>query len=103
MHAYFPPLVVLVDFDKRIYSYIDECFIPFYECRFTQLNFILPFNEFEVGLIRHLKIAPSQMHPKCLGFCKGVPVLVQIPSLEVVPEPLISPFCCGAYLFGQAS
>lgn len=55
-------VLVPVDSNKRIYSSFDGCFIPFYECLFTQLNFRLPFNGFEVGVLKHMKITPSELH-----------------------------------------
>lgn len=34
--------VLLVESGKRIYNNFDECFVPFYECLFTQINLWMP-------------------------------------------------------------
>lgn len=54
--------IVPVNSDKRIYGYFNGCFIPFYEYLFTRLSLRLPFNELEVGVLKHLKIVSFQLH-----------------------------------------
>lgn len=55
-------LVSYVDNGKKIYNYFGRCLIPFYECIFSQLKFVLPFTGFEEWVLRRLKIFPSQLH-----------------------------------------
>lgn len=62
--------VVPVDLDKRNCSSFDKCSNPFYECLFTQLNFMLPFSKIEARVLKHLKIAPSLLRPKSWAFVK---------------------------------
>lgn len=47
-----------IDFGRRICSSFDGCSIPFYEGIFSRLNFWLPFNEFEEGILRHTPSSP---------------------------------------------
>lgn len=50
------------DNSMRICSSLDGYSIPFYECLFSRLKFKQPFSDFEEGVLKHFKIAPSQLH-----------------------------------------
>lgn len=54
--------VLTPDKDKRICSEYDRCVTPFCDCLFSILDFHLSFNDFEISVLNHLMIAPSQMH-----------------------------------------
>lgn len=77
-------------------------YVPFDECLFTQLNFRVPCNEFEMGVLKHLKIAP----PNCIQMlgiswrCSNSGATTQ---LEVVSEPFLPPLCRGTYFTMQTS
>lgn len=38
----------------------EACVIPFHECLFSYIGLQLPFNDFEVGVLNHMGISPSQ-------------------------------------------
>lgn len=61
----FPP-----DGDKSICNEYDGCIIPFHECLFSLIGFCLPFYDFEINVMTHLMIYPSQLHPVSWGFVK---------------------------------
>lgn len=48
--------------EQRIYGQYGGCAIPFHECMFSLIGHHIPFNEFEMGVLNHLLIAPSQFH-----------------------------------------
>lgn len=48
-----------VDPDNKICSSINECVVPLYECLFTRIRLRLPFFNFEVSFLKHLKVTPS--------------------------------------------
>ncbi|CAJ2641455.1 unnamed protein product [Trifolium pratense] len=45
--------------------------IPMYEIAFKHLGIRLPFTDLEVSIFRHLRLAPSQLHPNSLAFIKA--------------------------------
>ncbi|PNY02863.1 hypothetical protein L195_g026183 [Trifolium pratense] len=45
--------------------------VPMYEIAFKHLGFKLPFTDLEVSIFRHLRLAPSQLHPNSLGFIRA--------------------------------
>lgn len=45
--------------NERIYRENGDCAIPFYECIFLILGFRLPFNDFEMEVLKHLLVASS--------------------------------------------
>lgn len=51
-------LVLLSKSGKRICSSFKECYIPFYECLFTRINLQLLLCEFEVEMLKLLKVPP---------------------------------------------
>lgn len=52
-------LVLLVELGKRLCSSFDECVIMFYECFFTRIGLRFPFSDFEVAILKYLKVSPS--------------------------------------------
>jgi len=42
-----------------------------YDYVFVTISVYLPFSEFEVDLMNHLWLAPSQIHPRRLGIHSG--------------------------------
>lgn len=56
-------LTLLVEPKKRICISFDDCVISFYECMFTRIRLWLPFNDFEVVVLKYLKFALSQHYP----------------------------------------
>lgn len=41
-----------------------------YECVFSIICYRLPYNEFEIGVLNHLLIAPSKLYPLRYAFSK---------------------------------
>lgn len=48
--------------DKNIWSGYNRRDIPFYECTFSILGLLFPFNDFRVEVLNHLTISPSQLN-----------------------------------------
>ncbi|MCH82910.1 hypothetical protein A2U01_0003723, partial [Trifolium medium] len=56
--------VLLVEGDDRLCSRFDrDCVVPMYKCLFKSMGLCFPLCPFEVGVINHLRICPSQLHP----------------------------------------
>lgn len=76
-----------MDLEKRIYRSFNDSSIPLYECMFTRIGLCLPLFDFEVGVLKHLKVSHSQLHLGALGLDEGVPTLWEHkswkPSLEI--------------------
>ncbi|QHO16137.1 uncharacterized protein DS421_10g301080 [Arachis hypogaea] len=45
-------------------------FFFMYECMITRLGVFLPFSDFEISVLHHCKVAPTQLHPNSWGFLK---------------------------------
>lgn len=56
--------------EKRIYNSFDKCAVPLYEFLFTRIGFRMPFSDFKVDVLKHLKAAPSQLHPGSWAFMR---------------------------------
>lgn len=54
--------VLPMESGKRTCSNFEECSIPLYECLFTRINVWFPLSDFEVDMLRFLKIFPSQLY-----------------------------------------
>lgn len=54
--------VIPVDLGIRICNSFDECSVPFYGCLFTRIGLQLPLYEFEMTILKYLKVSPSQIH-----------------------------------------
>lgn len=56
-------LVLPVGLEKGACNSFDYCLVSVYECLFTWIGLQqLPFSNFEVVVLKHLKISPSQLH-----------------------------------------
>lgn len=51
--------VLPVSLEKRISNSFDDYSVPFYEFPFTRIKLQLPFSDFEVAILTHLKVSPS--------------------------------------------
>ena len=45
-------------------------FFFMYESMLTRLGVFLPFSDFEMDVLRHCRVAPTQLHPNSWGFLK---------------------------------
>jgi hypothetical protein len=54
-----------------------------YQIAFEEFGYRLPFNDFEVGVFSHLRLAPSQLHPNSLAFLRAFEIVAAY--LRVVP------------------
>jgi hypothetical protein len=54
-----------------------------YQIAFEELGYRLPFNDFEIGVFDHLKLAPSQLHPNSLAFLRAFEIVSAY--LQIVP------------------
>ncbi|XP_020972149.1 uncharacterized protein LOC110269081 [Arachis ipaensis] len=45
-------------------------FFFMYECMITRLGVFLPFSHFEMSVLHHCRVAPTQLHPNSWGFLK---------------------------------
>lgn len=58
--------------EKRICSSFDDCMVIFHECLVTRIGLRLLFSEFEVVVLKHLKVAPSQLHLGSWGYIRVI-------------------------------
>jgi len=56
-----------------------------YMCRFSQLYVKLPLDDFTMGVLRELNVAPTQLHPNSWAYLQAFRVLCQ--SLYLRPSP----------------
>jgi hypothetical protein len=54
-----------------------------YQIAFEEFGYRLPFNDFEVGVFNHLRLAPSQLHPNSLAFLRAFEIFAAY--LRIVP------------------
>lgn len=54
--------VLLVCLKKKICNSFDDCIIPLYEFLFTNIGLWLSFSDFEVSILKHLKVSLSLLH-----------------------------------------
>jgi len=62
-----------------------EKFFYMYMCHFSQLNVRLPLDDFTMGVLRALNVAPTQLHPNSWAYMQAFRVLCQ--SLYLQPSP----------------
>lgn len=56
-------LVFLMLKDKRMCNSFDDRMVHFNKCIFSRIGLRVPFSEFELVVLNHLKISHSQFHP----------------------------------------
>ncbi|XP_052115726.1 uncharacterized protein LOC107481146 [Arachis duranensis] len=59
--------------DRVCFGRVDEAaphFFFMYECMITRLGVFLPFSDFEISVLHHCRVAPTQLHPNSWGFLK---------------------------------
>ncbi|QCD93360.1 hypothetical protein DEO72_LG5g1435 [Vigna unguiculata] len=62
-----------------------EKFFYMYMCHFSQLHIRLPFDDFTMGVLRALNVAPTQLHPNSWAYLQAFPILCE--SLYLEPSP----------------
>ncbi|QCD96421.1 hypothetical protein DEO72_LG6g1124 [Vigna unguiculata] len=62
-----------------------EKFFYMYMCHFSQLHVRLPLDDFTMGVLRALNVAPTQLHPNSWAYVQAFRVLCQ--SLYLQPSP----------------
>jgi len=60
-------------------------FFYMYMCHFSQLHVRLPMDDFTMGVLRSLNVAPTQLHPNSWAYMQAFRVLCQ--SLYLQPSP----------------
>jgi len=61
-------------------------FFYFYECYFTNLHVRFPLNEFQMGVLKYLNIAPTQLHPNGWDSMQAFSILGKFLSLSPSPK-----------------
>lgn len=51
--------------DEIICDKYGVCVIPFYDCVFLTMGLYLPFTAFEIEVLKHLAMDPSQLYHSC--------------------------------------
>jgi len=62
-----------------------EKFFYMYMCHFSQLHIRLPFDDFTMGVLRALNVAPTQLHPNSWAYLQAFCILCE--SLYLEPSP----------------
>ncbi|QCD86307.1 hypothetical protein DEO72_LG3g828 [Vigna unguiculata] len=62
-----------------------EKFFYMYMCHFSQLHVRLPLDDFTMGVLRALNVAPTQLYPKSWAYLQAFRILCQ--SLYLEPTP----------------
>ncbi|QCE10200.1 hypothetical protein DEO72_LG10g1426 [Vigna unguiculata] len=62
-----------------------EKFFYMYMCHFSQLHVRLPLDDFTMGVLRALNVAPTQLHPNSWAYLQAFRILCQ--SLYLEPSP----------------
>jgi len=62
-----------------------EKFFYMYMCHFSQLHVRLPLDDFTMGVLRALNVAPTQLHPNSWAYLQAFRILCQ--SLYLEPAP----------------
>ena len=62
-----------------------ENFFYTYMCHFSQLHVRLPLDDFTIGVLRTLNVAPTQLHPNSWAYLQAFRILCQ--SLYLEPTP----------------
>ena len=64
-----------------------EKFFYMYMCHFSQLHVRLPLDDFTIGVLRALNVAPTQLHPNSWAYLQAFRILCQ--SLYLEPTPYV--------------
>lgn len=62
--------VLLVGPKKRICNSFDDCAASLYESLFTRIGLWLPIFDFEVVILKNLKVSPSHPHPRSWAYIR---------------------------------
>ncbi|QCE14410.1 hypothetical protein DEO72_LG11g1410 [Vigna unguiculata] len=62
-----------------------EKFFYMYMCHFSQLHVRLPLDDFTMGVLRALNVAPTQLHPNSWAYLQAFHILCQSLYLELTP------------------
>lgn len=54
--------VLLLDLENIICKSFDDSSFPFYKCMFTRIRLLLPSFDFEVVILKYLKVSPFQLY-----------------------------------------
>ena len=66
-----------------------EEFFYMYMCHFSQLHIRLPFDEFTMGVLRLLNVAPTQLHPNNWAYLQAFRLLCMALYLEPSPRAFL--------------
>ncbi|QCE11066.1 Transposase putative [Vigna unguiculata] len=66
-----------------------EEFFYMYMCHFSQLHIWLPFDEFTMGVLRLLNVAPTQLHPNSWAYLQAFRLLCMALYLEPSPRAFL--------------
>jgi len=66
-----------------------EEFFYMYMCHFSQLHIRLPFDEFTMGVLRLLNVAPTQLHPNSWAYLQPFRLLCMVLYLEPSPRAFL--------------
>ena len=56
---------------ERICTEFEEDHFPMYEVVFKDSGLRFPFNDFQMGVLNHLNLAPSQLYPNSIAFLRA--------------------------------
>jgi hypothetical protein len=64
-----------------------------YQIAFDEFGYRLPFTDFEVAVLDHLHVAPSQLHPNSLAFFRAFEIVTTYFSIVPTLELFFYAFC----------
>jgi len=65
-------------------------FFYIYPCLFTDSHVCLPFDEFTIGVLRTLNVAPTQLHPNSWASLQAFQLLAEMFRLRPSPHVFLS-------------
>ncbi|XP_029128983.1 uncharacterized protein LOC114916450 [Cajanus cajan] len=68
-------------------------FFYMYECFFRELGMSLPFDDFQMGVLRVLNVAPTQLHPNAWAYMQAFRVLCKYHYVEPTVGLFLHFFC----------
>jgi len=63
----------------------DGSFFFIYSCQFSNLHVVLPFDDFTMGVLRTLNVAPSQLHPNTWASLQAFRLMCDLLCLRPTP------------------